>query len=292
MPLFLAISGFLIKERSFLNMKFSFLIKKYSQRLIIPWVISSIIFFIINNYVSIINSKSIFEILVLFIVSLIIFPYHSLWFIASLFIFIIITWILKQRNVSDKTIFILSIGLVRLILIILELLNSNPQISFIYRGIREYRLKYYFFFFLGYYIRNRELYFRNYHLMLSSTILLLFIRIISYTLEIKVAFLYEIPVFYFLNVSLIFFSLNYLINLDFKKFSSIKWSGVNSLPIYLYHPLGYTLLLNYYSSIVNQYSSIWFVSNLLVILFMISFFYLLKIKSIKGINIIFFGNWG
>ncbi|MFX1408914.1 MAG: acyltransferase family protein [Promethearchaeota archaeon] len=291
MPLFLAVSGFLIKEESFLNMKFSFIIKKYMQRLMIPWLIASIFFFVINNYNLIINSKSIFEIIIFLLVSLFIFPYHSLWFIVSLFIFIIITWILKQRNVSDITIFILATVLVRVILLTLFSLSSNPQINFIYTGIREYRPHYYIFFFLGYYIRNRELYFRNNHLMGSIVILLFFIRAISYTLRIKIALLYDIPVFYVLNIILIFFSLSYLINLDFKKFSPIKWSGVNSLPIYLYHPLGYTILLNYYSPLLNPYTTIWIALNLSVILFEFIIFYLLKRKAIRGINIIFFGKW-
>lgn len=290
MPLFLAISGFLIEEGNFLKTKLSLLIKKYTKRLIIPWFFASIFFFLFNNYKLIITSNSIFEIAFLFLVSLLFFPFHNLWFIPALFLFTIFTWILKKKNISDIIILISSLFFVRLIFILLSL-SSNPHISFIYLIIREYRPQFYFFFFLGYYIRNREIHYRNYSLLRFFVIFLFFLRGTSYFPAIKIAFLYDIPVFYLLNVFLILFSLNYLIKFDFKKFSSIKWSGSNSLPIYLYHPISYTIFFAYNSPLFIPNTILLFFFNLLIILVEIIIFYLLNRKSNKSINIIFFGRW-
>jgi len=151
-PMLLSISGFLLRKKDFLDLNFIELIKKYFFRLYIPYLIAWSIYFIYYYHELIFTFNITFE----FILSSFILPEAHLWFIPTLIFFIFITWFIKRIKISDYIIFF---AIIAFTILLVFFINSKiiDNYKFYSNIIHKYRPEYYIFFFLGYFLRNREI---------------------------------------------------------------------------------------------------------------------------------------
>ena len=89
MPLFMSISGFLLKKSAFQNGYYNYM-KRLFHRLIIPWLIASVIFLPFRFSEVPVEPLSFFDI---------IYPYYHLWYIPSYLIAATICyWVIKLKS--------------------------------------------------------------------------------------------------------------------------------------------------------------------------------------------------
>lgn len=114
--------------------------------------------------------------------------------------------------------------------------NGKPD-DILKRIEMSYKPHYYIFFFLGYYLASfkadRRLLKSIKYIFLSA--LIFFIFRVFYFFYLNRPF-YSID-FYCLNIFLIIGCLLFFSSADFDIAAGVRWIGVNSLPIYLYHPM-------------------------------------------------------
>jgi fucose 4-O-acetylase-like acetyltransferase len=157
MPLFIGISGYLILDSKLKDYTFVQLVKKYWSRVLFPWLIAVNVYFLINNFSSIINTRTIVleEYLNAYL-----YPYYHLWFILGFLGYIFLTWFLLKRGVKLWQILIVSFVL-SLVSKYRMLTSQNELVMDIINYIHyDLRLFFYVFFVLGMFLRKR---FQNMH---------------------------------------------------------------------------------------------------------------------------------
>lgn len=233
MPLFLAISGFLLRKEKIFTMSFIKLIKKYWFRILVPAIIASTTYFIIINKKLIITR----EVTLNLIAKWILYPYYHLWYIYSLFVMIIFLWIFLKLKVPRRIILIISFLFT---LLWLWKYWYDPLIDPGREGIKilgDKKTYYYFcFFYLGFYIRNYKT------KTFSKINYLILIGILSGLRILDFHYLdnhyFSTVNFILLNAVIIFYALNYVVYKEFDKgkiCDTLKAVGRMSLPIYLWH---------------------------------------------------------
>ncbi|WP_449403069.1 acyltransferase family protein [Exiguobacterium artemiae] len=151
MPLFLAITGYLITFKSIKLWSFSNLFEKYFYRMLLPWILAFVFFYVIRNFKHIISGDLTFKNLMLSLL----YPYYHLWYIPSVFIMVIFIWLLIRLKLSLK----LTLFSSAMFTIIWLATNENGQndsnIVFTIMGDKR---TYYFFVYLliGFYLRNMK----------------------------------------------------------------------------------------------------------------------------------------
>lgn len=227
MPLFLAVSGFLIREEWLKKVSIKELYKKYQYRMLTPWLLASVAYLVVTE--SILPSIPI---------DIFFRPYFHLWYILSLFIMITILWMVYKLHVPIWFILLGSF------LISLWWLNlffggkypisgpSQPNPLYYLGDMRTY--VYFLFFYLGYIIRNVK--YQNKKHKVCTLLVTTFMGCI-YILN----FYHHLPsivvagAFIILNVLLAQYLLNYVAKREIKKYKWLKSIGMHSLPIYLWH---------------------------------------------------------
>ena len=156
MPLFLSISGFLIRKEIISGLTIRQILKKYSVRMLIPWCITVLYMYGYLNFSSIMTKGIDYVSLAQSFA----YPYGCLWFIPTLFGMIILLWsMIKARAFRPRTVLlgsfffsVLWLSILRLDLIVL---GSSFPISEIHQTYTRI-ISYFIFFYLGFYIRNHN----------------------------------------------------------------------------------------------------------------------------------------
>lgn len=245
MPLFLAISGYLLSNHT-LSLPFRQFFKRYWHRIIFPTIIAWCMYYFVwfhnENYANFVDR--------------IVYPIFHVWYVYNLLIASFILWICKKIHLSNEMIFLIAIGVT-----ILSLVCRPMEI--IGWLIMTYQPYYFCFFILGYYLRQEKI--------VISHNKIIFVGIILIGLWILRILLAETNNFQ--KVTWDFFILNFVSVLFFlsfpfheiprstSKLNVLQWIGINSLPIYLWHPLIPLLIRSFHPL------SEWLVGMLLYLVF-------------------------
>lgn len=230
MPLFIGISGFLFNADKMIKLNLIQLIKKYRFRVIIPWGIAVIGYFIFNALAT--QNFSGFE-----LVKAVVYPFYHLWFIPAFLSWVAVTWFLKKAGISH--IFMLAIAFV--ISVTSLSLSYYPELYQEYRiinaGIKlvlhTFRPYFLFFFVLGSVLKHLELK-RPRRMEYILPLLGLFLAGYLFYNPMKVLSIFN---FYFLNIILLTLVVKMAANSMIRDVQSMEWVGVHSLAIYLWHVL-------------------------------------------------------
>ncbi len=279
-PLFLSVSGFLIKKKQLESISLKDIIKKYLRRIIIPFLIAVISFYLVLALID----PAIQMGLTAFILHLLV-PYGHLWYIPALLGMIFILWISLKIKISEKIMLIafLAISIIWLVVLKWEYFHTGLSGPFnVIKPVWTRIISYFIFFYIGFFYRN--------HLkenIPKNISLIFFIALI--TLITARIMLYR-PTDYFYNSDIVFVLLNvFLIFLTLDLFSRIKsslskfieWMGQYSLPIYLWHYMVYLLAYRYILDNVSL--MMFYVINLFLIIciFIPGMYLLSKLRLIK-----------
>lgn len=109
MPLFLFISGYLLDVNKLTRLSFTELIKKYMNRMLMPWLLAWCIYTLIIYH----QDLSIKNLIHAFV-----YPYYHLWYIPTLFSMIVFCYFLKKliRNTALLYGILITIGIFSLVL--------------------------------------------------------------------------------------------------------------------------------------------------------------------------------
>ncbi len=226
-PLFLSVSGFLIRKEWIKQVSIKKLYKKYQYRMLTPWLFASIAYIVITGTVSFNTLIDIFFR-----------PYFHLWYVLSLFIMIIILWITYKLHTPTWFI-LLGSSLISLWWLYFFFLGkypicgpNQPNPLYYLGDMRTYA--YFLFFYLGH-IGNK------YQNKLGGMHIL---PVVAFTGCIYIFnFFDKLPAivvagsFIVLNISLAQYLLNYVVKLKVKKIRLLQPIGVHSLSIYLWHDM-------------------------------------------------------
>lgn len=130
MPIFFYISGYLINIEKLKTLSALGLLSKYSRRMLFQWIIAICIFTFLANYPNL-NISS--------VGAYIYDPYYHLWFVPTLFVYIVLLWVIDKF--SNIYIYLCLLGIVSAIL-----LCVGDVIMKLSSGIR---LEYFLWFALG-----------------------------------------------------------------------------------------------------------------------------------------------
>lgn len=227
MPLFLSISGFLVKKSAFSNGIFPFL-KKLINRAIIPWLIAFLVYlpFAFNNR-SFLNF-SIYDI---------IYPFFHLWYVPAYILAVIVCfWVIKFK-IPNFLILILTICCtVGWFLIYRDPKMPIPELPLYFLGEKRF-YSYLLFFYIGFALRNNIIKLRPNALLLIILIGFSFIGIIGIIYKGEQFFNFFVVPYLILNASLIFFTIIYTSSQNWTNNKFIHFLNNQSLGIYLYHPM-------------------------------------------------------
>ncbi|WP_353778457.1 acyltransferase family protein [Winogradskyella sp. 3972H.M.0a.05] len=224
MPLFIGICGFLYNSKKTFNLSISGLFKKYLFRIILPWIIAVIGYYVLFLYQDTnINFISSF-------VNAFIDPYYHLWFVPAFLSWVILTWILRKAKANNVVLLIIGllISIISILLIKEPKLYQNKTIALI---LNTYRPYYYIFFILGLLYKDLKLKRPNRLEFLLPLILFGLVIYLFYFPNEIVAFIN-----YFVFNTLL---LNLILKMSTNNLAPnnkvLEWIGINSVGIYLWH---------------------------------------------------------
>lgn len=227
MPLFLAISGFLVKKSAFENGIISFL-KKLMNRAFIPWLIAFSIYIPVTFYQQSITSFSIQNI---------IYPYYHLWYVPAYIIGTIVCFSAIKFKIPSTIMLLFTALLIVAYFLIYR--NSTIQVTDLplyYLGDKRF-YSYLFFFFFGFAIRNYLVKIRPNALLLIILILVSAFLVLYIDFRAKQFNNYIVIPYLILNTCLIFFIVIYSSSQNWTTNKFIHFLNTQSLGIYLYHYL-------------------------------------------------------
>lgn len=147
MPIFIAVSGFLINKKVLANMTFLDTVKKYFPRLLIPWGLAVIVYTTVVEYDHIFGA-GLKEIGKLYLYAFLK-PYYHLWFILGFLSYIFLTWFLLKLRLNNGI--LLVVAFVISVISKFELCQSNS--AFITKLLDtahyDFRIYNFIFFVLG-----------------------------------------------------------------------------------------------------------------------------------------------
>lgn len=226
MPLFLSISGFLVKKSAFDEGIFSYF-KKLTNRAIIPWIIAFCVFIPVLFFNRSIATFSFKDIL---------YPYYHLWYIPAYLVAVIFCFFTLKFKIPSW-----------LVLIFTALVTSYWFITYRNNSLQPEQLPLYFlgdkriygyilFFYLGFAIKNKIINFRPNALVLISLIGIAVITILAFIFKHLPEFTLLIP-YLICNICLVFFIVIYTSSQNWTDNKFLEFLNNQSLGIYLYHPL-------------------------------------------------------
>ena len=229
MPVFFYVSGFLINLDKLSSESPFKLIAAYWKRMLFPWFIALVVYTVFLS----LDHFTIHEIAIRFI-----HPFYHLWYVPSLFIFIVITWIL--RRIKDDELFfffLVSIGLL--------LINTNISLF-------EFRLSFFVYFIAGIVVQKLQL--QNNHILIGGGVFLI------YSIVILILFMLSVKHDYYvtylrLPCMLLICTTSVQAVINSKKLHSLLLSfvGRNSLEIYLWHVLPLVFFKHFFKDLQLVY---------------------------------------
>ncbi len=287
MPLFMAVSGFLIKRERLQKLSLSGLFHKYFHRLIIPWTVA----FVFYNVM--VYGVELFNLTLIEWVEKLIYPYYHLWFIPALLFMIFLLWVVEKLQIPPLAVLLGSLCITVLWFAYFQWIDLQlAQQNLFYHFLGDKRsVIYFFFFFLSYSLKNFKqgwlgaIDFRKLAIILLVLTPLL---VVSNYLKGNPIRPYYYTLFYLLfNVTIIYTVLSHLINVKIKN-AILQFSNNYSMAIYLYH---YIILTQLHEIIGHNYdegivlTTYLFVGTSLILLPAIKL-----LSSIPAIDLIVFGN--
>lgn len=285
MPLFIGVSGFLLKIDKFDTMPLE-LIKKYLKRLISPWLIAVIFYFGFNIFLDgNISSITIKSIILAFVR-----PSYHLWYVLGFVSYLIISyflWMIFKRK-KNKWIYIFIISACISIVSKWNLLPEQISNTFLYSTIQhDFRLYNLIFFIFGIYCRCLYEHFGEsfFDKFIEMIRVCMGLSIITVT----VLFFFshtniEYIMFYVMNICILFVVFYDCINSNLPRSKVFEFMGKYSMPIYLYH----VLCKNFSFYLFNEYTEGYYIVTLLC--FIIGCISIYFLRNVKFINRILFGS--
>lgn len=272
MPLFIGISGFLFNADKMVKFNFLQLISKYRFRVILPWGIAVVGYFIYNALAT--QNFSGFE-----LVKAVVYPFYHLWFIPAFLSWVVITWLFKKTGIQHSV--MLAIAFV--ISVVSLTLSFYPELYQEYRiinaGIKlvlhTFRPYFLFFFVLGFVLKHKEL---NRPGWLACLLPLLGLCVAGYLFYNPVKEL-SIFNFYFLNIVLLILAVQVASNGMIREVISMEWIGIHSLAIYLWHVL--PIFIAKYAVGIDNLWLYYGTAICLEIVFIIAYKYLLRYPFLR-----------
>jgi fucose 4-O-acetylase-like acetyltransferase len=244
MPVFLAISGYLLKTSAFKNGLRSYL-DRLVHRLVIPWIIASIAYLPWS-----LHGRSLSEITL----ADFIYPYFHLWYVPAYIIGVSICYCINRFKIPIIPILVLSAVFT---IIWFDVFRSNQlplnHQPFFHLGEKRF-YAYQIFFILGFSLRN------NLIKLSPSLIPLVLCIIISFAINVILVYRnfgdYYISIPYMIfNISLVLFLLLYIAPLEWFQNKTILWANKQSLSIYLYHPMIVFTIYNWLGDPTKKHST-------------------------------------
>jgi len=226
MPVFMAISGFLLK-RSVFNKGLINYLKSMAKRLIIPWVIACVIYLPLHLGWQHIGKYSFINFL---------YPYFHLWYIPAFLLAGIISYCVIRFKLSAWLVLLIT-GFVTVVWYLVYRDNSAPvdRQPLYYFGEKRF-YAYAYFFILGFSLRNNLIKLHLRPLYLLTTLLMAFAGIVWSVYANQ--FLYiTVVLFMIFNTSLVLYLVIYIAPRNWMQHKFLLFINKQSLGIYLYHPL-------------------------------------------------------
>lgn len=284
MPLFIGISGYLLRYEKIKDMSFTDLIKKYFFRVGIPWIIAVNIYFLYNNIELLQNLENLDagallnEYLTGYIK-----PYLHLWYVPAFLLYVFLTWgmiRLAERYWSDKKDVYIVLGITASVISIVSFYNRLPSI----------KLYYFIFFVLGMLAKElicgieetKKLVFQK--RMLALSMLFLTGRILLFFTEYELA--QQVSLYYYvLNIPLLALLILGCEARLLPKCRIIEFLGRESLAVYLWHMLGKNIVVDI---IGREEQLAYYLLNVLV--FLLEMILIYAGKKVKFVDHFIFGN--
>lgn len=226
MPLFLSISGFLVKKSAFNNGLWAFF-QKLIYRAIIPWLIAFCVFIPISFFNQSLSNFSVFHIL---------YPYYHLWYIPA-YIFAVIFCYFTLKLKIPTWVVLLFTALITSFWFVTY--RNNPALP---KDLPLYFLGdkriygYLLFFYLGFAIRNKIINLRPNAWLLMTVISIASLAILALIYKHLPDYTLLLP-YLICNIGLVFFVIIYTAKQNWTNNPIIQFLNSQSLGIYLYHPL-------------------------------------------------------
>ncbi len=274
MPIFIAISGYLFNYTWLCNAGFLEILVKYKNRLIYPWLIAFVFYFIFHELQR--SEKNLLDDLVLEML----FPFYHLWFIPGFLSWVLMARVISIFHFTSRSIIPISVLLSFLGYIISK--NIFPiwfihQDSFLLKFLSETIRPYYFVFFvIG--IKYNEIISRVQNVK-TNLILIIFIMYFYIRNE-SINFLF----YYSFNVALAFWVLKKMDGGTLPTVRWIEWLGINSLGVYLWHVFPIIVIKYFFSNLDNlQY---YLMMAFSISIFFFGYYFLNRLKVVRKL---FFG---
>ncbi|OXB05066.1 acyltransferase family protein [Flavobacterium pectinovorum] len=273
MPLFIGITGYLLNINTISELNLYDLFKKYFLRIILPWIIAFISYYIIScilgtNLFSIAKFKN-----------SIIYPFYHLWFIPGFLSWILLTWLFKKLFTNYNIILILGLLISITFIILYKYSSIYTQIPFLNRIfsilIYTFRPYFYIFFLIGISYRNKTI--KKLRLIEIITPFI-FLGLVVYLFFYDSVIL-SILNFFLLNLSILNLCLKLALTDSLFESKSIQWLGINSLGIYLWHVL--PILISKYLVGTQSLIKFYLITIILEVLFIILYKILVKVNFFK-----------
>lgn len=248
MPLFMGCSGYLVSCAKMRRWTFKEIVLKYTKRLILPWMLASFIYAILNNgFTQFSGTKAFLKSIVLFFLQ----PWYHLWFVPALVGYVFFTWIIvkltkKILDVEKVSWLVLGMALIISVLTIflrrIEIATfSNNTILLLARKVLvAWQFDNYFYFVLGVTFAQTRKYIKCYKPFGELAVGMFCVRMLLFFTDWQIAeanTLFYILMNFPLCICMFWgfdrnkFEIN---NRIVKGFAIL---GKNTFPIYLYHVL-------------------------------------------------------
>lgn len=226
MPVFLAISGYLLKQSAFKQGLKKYL-ERLTHRLLIPWIIASILYLPFS-----LKGRALSELTI----TDLIYPFFHLWYVPAYFIGALLCYFVTRLNIPAKMVLLVTAAFTVCWYIFFRD-NQLPVAAQPLYWFGEKRFyAYLFFFFLGFSLRNELVKLFPPPLFLLGSIIGSFAVIVGFVYSNMSDFATIIPYMIF-NSSLVLFLLIYAAPQNWLQNKLILLTNKQSLGIYLYHPM-------------------------------------------------------
>lgn len=281
MPMFIGISGYLVNVFKLKDKGIVELLRKYSTRVIIPWVIAVNVYWIIQNIGDISGGHYTGKEIIGKYISAYYDPWFHLWYIPAFLVYICLTWMFVKglSKCFDESHTLVGLMLIAILLSAVAFLRPDPTI----------KLYYYVFFVWGIllrYLLNNVCAKMNKRIqIISGTLAIAFLVLRYFMFFTKLDIAEQISSYYYiLNIPLITAVICLCNNVYLPRNPLIESIGRMSLPIYLWHVVNKMISLE----IAESGSAEYYIIN--VVLFLIQLAALYFGGKVRVINHYFLGN--
>jgi fucose 4-O-acetylase-like acetyltransferase len=240
MPLFLAVSGFLLREIKIRDTSVKSLFRKYWNRMLLQWAIAMVVFFALIYYVGIRNDFVPIPVNLEILGEELIYPYNHLWYVPALFLMIIalhfiLAWRIPRRLVIGASL-LFSVAWLTLYMSPSGIDWIGPVLPNPAFLLGNKRVFYYFaFFFAGFCLRNYWGQVR--HMIAIAALAGALFAISLFQFYAPSEQLLMALVFVCFNLVLLLVVLSYCMTTGTAKSTLLSNIGKNSISIYLWHPV-------------------------------------------------------